>query len=65
MGNNGIFSKTKESSETTIKEKEKDFEYVQETSQLANLTFITNDNPSIIYTKLKAYPYEFGIDGTF
>ena len=41
-----------------------DFQYVQETSEVASLTKISNNNPTSIYTKLKAYPYEFEIDST-
>lgn len=41
-----------------------DFQYVQETSKLASLTKISNENPTSIYTKLKAYPYEFEINSS-
>ena len=41
-----------------------DFQYVQETSKVASLTKITNNNPTAIYTKLKAYPYEFEINSS-
>lgn len=41
-----------------------DFQYVQETSEVASLTKITNNNPTSIYTKLKAYPYEFEINSS-
>lgn len=41
-----------------------DFQYVQETSEVASLTPITNNNPTSIYTKLKAYPYEFEINSS-
>lgn len=39
-----------------------DFEYVLETKKVASLTKIDNENPTSIYTKLKAYPYEFEIN---
>ena len=41
-----------------------DFEYVEETTQVAGLTHIENQNPDSIFTKLKAYPYEFEIDSS-
>jgi len=41
---------------------DKDFEYVQETSKVASLSPIENQNPTSIYTKLVEYPYEFKID---
>lgn len=41
-----------------------DFQYVQETSEIASLIKITNDNPTSIFTKLKAYPYEFEINSS-
>ena len=41
-----------------------DFQYVQETSEVASLTKITNNNPTSIFTKLKAYPYEFEINSS-
>ena len=41
-----------------------DFQYVQETSEVASLTKITSNNPTSIYTKLKAYPYEFEINSS-
>ena len=41
-----------------------DFQYVQETSEVASLTKITSNNPTSIYTKLKAYPYEFEINNS-
>ena len=41
-----------------------DFQYVQETSKIASLTKISNNNPTSIYTKLKAYPYEFEINSS-
>ena len=41
-----------------------DFQYVQETIEVASLTKITNNNPTSIYTKLKAYPYEFEINSS-
>lgn len=41
-----------------------DFQYVKETSELASLTKISSDNPQKIYTKLKAYPYEFEINSS-
>lgn len=41
-----------------------DFQYVQETSEIASLTPISNNNPTSIYTKLKAYPYEFEINSS-
>ena len=39
-----------------------DFEYVQETSEIASLTKISSENPTSIFTKLKAYSYEFEIN---
>ena len=41
-----------------------DFQYVKETSELASLTKISSENPQKIYTKLKAYPYEFEINSS-
>ena len=41
-----------------------DFEYVHETQKVASLEKISNENPSSIYTKLKAYPYEFEINSS-
>ena len=41
-----------------------DFEYVQETTRVASLTKIANENPTSIYTKLKEYPYEFEINSS-
>ena len=41
-----------------------DFEYVQETSKIASLIKISNENPTSIYTKLKNYPYEFEINSS-
>lgn len=41
-----------------------DFQYVQETSKIASLPKVSNENPTSIYTKLKAYPYEFEINSS-
>ena len=41
-----------------------DFQYVQETSEVARLEKISSDNPTSIYTKLKAYPFEFEINSS-
>lgn len=41
-----------------------DFEYVLESSKISSLTKISNENPTSIYTKLKAYPYEFEINSS-
>lgn len=41
-----------------------DFQYVQETSKIAGLTKINNENPTSIYVKLKAYSYEFEINNS-
>ena len=43
---------------------DEDFQYVQETSKIASLTKITNENPTSIFTKLKAYPFEFEINSS-
>ena len=41
-----------------------DFQYVEETSKIASLPKVSNENPTSIYTKLKAYPYEFEINSS-
>ena len=43
---------------------DEDFEYVQETSEIASSSKIISENPTSIYTKLKAYDYEFEINSS-
>lgn len=43
---------------------DEDFEYVQETSEVASIARVISQNPTSIYTKLKAYAYEFEINNS-
>lgn len=47
-----------------VLKEDEEVEYVTETKQIASTKYEVGEEPTFIYTKLKDYPYEFGINSS-